>query len=347
MTRLKPVSFLTVMVFALSMWSGPAATHEAPTDEMAAAAKAFIAGLAPRAGDASFEFTDEERFDWHYTPRYRDGIKIGDLIDRQREDLKTLMRSTLSSRGILKVRDIMALEAILAGIEGSSLSFRDPEKYFVSVFGTPGEFPWGWRFEGHHLSINVTVPAAGEVSVTPTFLGTNPMRVPSGEHKGKFIQYDEFILALRLMRSLKPEQKAKAKIGDRSLGNIVAGPGRGDALDTPEGLPVTELDASQRILLLQLINTYVGLARNEIGTPYMKLVEEGWAETRFAWAGPVSETDAFYYRVHGPRLLIEFDNTQGGGNHVHSLWRDPVNDFGRDDLHRHYKDAPVVHGHKP
>ncbi|MGJ3261299.1 MAG: DUF3500 domain-containing protein [Rhodospirillales bacterium] len=345
MTRLKPI--FAALVFACMTWAPPAAAVDAPTGEMATAAKAFLAGLAPRAGDAGFAFTDDERFDWHYTPRSRDGIKIGDLIDRQRDDLKALMRSTLSARGILKVEDIMALEAILAEIEGSSLSFRDPEKYFVSVFGTPGAFPWGWRFEGHHLSINVTVPAAGEVSVTPTFLGTNPMRVPSGEHKGKFIQYDEFILALRLMRSMKPEQMAKARIGDRSLGNIVAGPGRGDAFDTPEGLPVSELGRNQSTLLKDLIFAYVGIARNEIGTPYMKLVEEGWAETRFAWAGPVSETDAFYYRIHGPRILIEFDNTQGGGNHVHSLWRDPVNDFGRDDLHRHYKDAPVAHGHKP
>lgn len=346
-TRLKPRSIVIALMLSTLVWTAPAAAQEAPTAEMAAAAKAFLAGLAPRSGDASFAFTDDERFDWHYTPRGRDGMKIGDMIRRQRDDAKTLMRSTLSARGILKAEAIMALEAILAEIEGSSLSYRDPEKYFISVFGTPDAFPWGWRLEGHHLSINVTVAAKGEVSVTPTFLGTNPMRVPSGEHKGKFIQYDEFILAVRLMRSMKPEQKAKAVIGERALGNIVAGPGRGDALDQREGMPVTELDESQQLLLLQLIDAYVGNARGEIGAPYMKLIEDGWAETKFAWAGPVSEVEPFYYRIHGPRILIEFDNTQGGGNHVHSLWRDPVNDFGRDDLHRHYKGAPVVHGHRP
>ena len=347
MTHRKPKSILLALMLAATVTTLPAAAQQAPTDEMAAAAKAFLGGLAPRAGDAAFAFTDDERFDWHYTPRRREGMKIGDMIQRQRNDAKTLMRSTLSARGILKAEAIMALEAILAEIEGSSLSYRDPEKYFISVFGTPGAYPWGWRLEGHHLSVNVTVTAKGEVSVTPTFLGTNPMRVPSGDHKGKFIQYDEFVLALRLMRSMKPEQNDKALIGERALGNIVTGPGRGDALDKPEGLPVRELDASQRLLLLQLINAYVGIARNEIGTPYMKLIEDGFGDTRFAWAGPVSEVEPFYYRIHGPRILIEFDNTQGGGNHVHSLWRDPLNDFGRDDLHRHYKDAPVTHGHRP
>ncbi|MBO6949127.1 MAG: DUF3500 domain-containing protein [Rhodospirillales bacterium] len=347
MTCRKPLSMLIALTLAAAVWTAPVDAHEAPTDEMAAAAKAFLDGLAPRTGDASFKFTDDERFDWHYTPRHRDGMKIGDMIQRQRDDTKALMRSTLSARGILKAEAIMALEGILAEIEGSSLSYRDPEKYFVSVFGTPGAYPWGWRLEGHHLSINVTVAAKGEVSVTPTFLGTNPMRVPSGDHKGKFIQYDEFILAIRLMRSMNPEQRQKAVIGEGALGNIVSGPGRGDALDKPEGLAVSELDASQRLLLLQLINAYVGIARNEIGTPYMKLIEDGFAETRFAWAGPVSEVEPFYYRIHGPRILVEFDNTQGGGNHVHSLWRDPKNDFGRDDLHRHYKDAPVSHGHRP
>ena len=96
---------------------------------------------------------------------------------------------------------------------------------------------------------------------------------------------------------------------------------------------------------MELITAYVGLARDEIGQPYMSLVEKGLADTRFAWAGPTSGGEPFYYRIHGPRILIEFDDTQNGGNHIHSLWRDPMNDFGRDDLARHYKGAPAQHGH--
>ena len=322
-----------------------AARADAFDAAMAEAANAWLVEMGTKREKGMFAFTDDERFDWHFTPRFREGVVLRDMTAAQRAATKTLMRSTLSSPGILKEEAIMALEGILAEIEGSSLSYRDPEKYFISIFGAPGTYPWGWRLEGHHLSINVA--AAGEVSVTPTFLGTNPARVPSGPRKGLQVQYDEYILALRLARSLNDAQRGQALLGDRSLGETVAGPGRGDALAKPEGLPVASMAAAQQKLLTQLIAAYVGIARDEIGRPYMDLVRAGWAETRFAWAGPMAEGEAFYYRIHGPRILIEFDNSQGGGNHIHSLWRDPANDFGRDDLHRHYKGAPEAHGHKP
>jgi len=339
--------FLAVLLCTSALSLGAAHAQQKFAAEMAVAANEFLRALGPAADKARFAFTDDERYDWHFTPRRRDGVAIRDMNDTQRRALKSLMRTTLSSPGILKAEATMALEAVLAEIEGSSLSYRDPENYLISVFGTPGRFPWGWRLEGHHLSINVTASAESDVSVTPAFMGTNPARIPSGPRTGQRVQYDEFIVALRLARSLSPEQKVKALIGDRSLGSLVAGPGRGDALDKKQGLAVSEMTHGQRVLLTQLISAYVGIARDRIGLPYMKRVEAGMNETTFAWAGPVSEVEPFYYRVHGPRILIEFDNSQGGGNHIHSLWRDPENDFGRDDLHRHYKDAPLAHGHRP
>jgi len=178
-------------------------------------------------------------------------------------------------------------------------------------------------------------------------MGTNPARIPSGPREGARLQYDEFILGIRIARNLSAEQMMKAMLQDRSLGNIVTGPGRGDAFASRQGLPVSEMTDTQRGLLTQLIAAYVGMARNEIGWPYMKLVHAGLNETTFAWAGGISETEPFYYRIHGPRILIEFDNTQNDANHIHAVWRDPANDFGQDALHRHYGDAPVTHGHKP
>ena len=314
---------------------------------MAGAARAFLAALAGKAGDASFAFTDDERFDWHYTPGSRRGALFRDMTDAQRNAFRGLMRSTLSEPGVTKAEAVMALEAVLAEVEGSSLSYRDPEKYYVSVFGVPGTYPWGWRLEGHHLSLNVTVAQAGEISVTPVFIGTNPARIPIGPRTGERVQEDEYVLALKLAQSLNDKQREAVLLDDSSLGNVVAGPGRGDALDKPQGLPVAALSGQQQVILTNLISAYVGLARDEIGRPYMDLVRRGWADTRFAWAGPMAEGRAFYYRIHGPRILIEFDNSQGGGNHIHSLWRDPANDFGRDDLHRHYKNAPEAHGHRP
>ncbi len=319
------------------------------TDDMAEAARGWLDAMDDKADEGHFEFTDQERFNWHYTPRSRDGIVLREMTETQRDALKELMRTTMSSPGILKAQAIMALEGVLAGIEGSPLSYRDPEKYFVSVFGEPGQHPWGWRLEGHHLSINVTVPSAetADVSVTPTFMGSNPARVPAGPREGARAQHDEFILGLRISRNLSAEQMMKAKLQDRSLGNIVAGPGRGDTLKTRQGLPVPEMTETQRGLLTQLIAAYVGMAQDDIGWPYMKLVHEGLNETSFAWAGGTSETEPFYYRIHGPRILIEFDNTQNNANHIHAVWRDPANDFGQDTLLRHYGDASVTHKHKP
>lgn len=317
-----------------------------PAAEIARAAEGWLDRLdRVQTGAARFAFDSAERKDWHYTPRRRPGLPLRDMTPEQREAARGMLQAVLSERGVLKVEAIMALEAVLRRIEGSSRSFRDPENYAFAVFGRPGEAPWGWRVEGHHLSINVTLSPGGEVSVTPAFTGSNPARIPEGEYEGKRIQEDEYFLALELAQSLSEEQRAAAVLAESSLGNIVAGPGRAEALEKPEGIPFAELTADQQELLLRLVETYVGLARDAIGRPYMALVRDGLDETRFAWAGGMEEGAAFYYRVHGPRVLIEFDNTQNNANHIHSLWRDPVNDFGRDDLGEHYRDADAEHGH--
>lgn len=327
---------------------GTPSVRAAPVDAaIAAAARAWQQAMGDKASAGAFAFTEDERFDWAYTPGYRKGVPIRDMTPAQRAAAAALMRSTLSVPGVAKAEAIMALEAVLAEVEGSSLDYRDPEKYFISVFGAPGRHPWGWRLEGHHLSVNVTVAAPGAVSLTPVFLGSNPAEIPGGPRKGERVQRDEYALALRLAESLDAGQRDRVLLRDRSLGNVVAGPGRGDRLKTPQGLPVASLTADQQVILMQLVAAYVGLARDEIGRPYMDLVRAGWADTRLAWAGPMAEGRAFYYRIHGPRLLIEFDNSQNAANHIHSLWRDPANDFGRDDLHRHYKGAPEAHGHRP
>lgn len=325
----------------------PPARAETVETGMAAAARAWQQAMGDKAPSATFAFTEDERFDWAYTPGYRKGVPIRDMTPPQRAAAAALMSSTLSAPGVAKAEAIMALEAVLAEVEGSSLDYRDPEKYFISVFGVPGRHPWGWRLEGHHLSVNVTVAAPGAVSLTPVFLGSNPAEIPGGPRKGERVQRDEYVLALRLARSLTEAQRDRALLKGRALGNVVAGPGRGDALAVREGLPADALSPPQQVLLADLIRTYVGLARDKIGRPYMDLVRAGWADTRIAWAGPMAEGRAFYYRIHGPRLLIEFDNSQNAANHIHSLWRDPANDFGRDDLHRHYKGAPEAHGHRP
>lgn len=311
------------------------------SDEIADAARAWLT-VTER---TPFSFSDDERRNWHFTPRSRKGLMIGDMTEVQKQATTRLMRATLSSGGMLKVRDIMRLEAVLAEIEGSSLSYRDPEGYFVSIFGTPGTYPWGWRLEGHHLSINATISTADDISLTPMFTGTNPARPPAGAVVSRPVQYDEMILAARLIRSLKPEQSAAAKL-DGSPGNIIASPGRGNVLDKSVGVPGASLNRAQRRLLRDLISAYVGVARDDIGKTYMSLIDKGMAETAFAWAGEASEQAALYYRITGPRILIEFDNTRGG-NHIHAIWRDPLDDFGRDALKEHYANSAHSHNDWP
>ncbi len=309
---------------------------------MAAAALKWLETAGSAGEDARFEFGDRERRDWHFVPRSREGLMIGDMTKAQRDATTDLMRATLSAPGVLKAQDIMRLEAVLAEIEGSSLSYRNPEGYYVSIFGDPKVHPWGWRLEGHHLSINVTAATPGDTFVTPLFTGTNPAIPPPDGQITKPIQQDEMTLAFRLIESLTAGQATAAKLG-RSPRNIITEPGDGDAIDRRTGVKGSDLTGDQLALLRQLISAYVGMASDRIGRTYMQLVDEGMAETAFAWAGEASTRAAFYYRIHGPRILIEFDNTRGG-NHIHAVWRDPLNDFGRDVLRQHYADSP--HSHK-
>jgi len=309
---------------------------------MATAALKWLEVAGPAGKDARFAFGDGERRDWHFTPRSREGLMIGDMTQAQKDATTALMRATLSAPGVLKAQDIMRLEAVLAEIEGSSLRYRNPEGYYVSVFGDPNRHPWGWRLEGHHLSINVTAATPDNTFVTPLFTGTNPAIPPPGGPSTKPIQQDEMTLAFRLINSLTADQAAAAKLS-RSPRNVITEPGDGDAINRRTGVTGNDLTGDQKALLRQLISVYVGMASDRIGRAYMQLVDEGMAETAFAWAGEASERAAFYYRIHGPRILIEFDNTRGG-NHIHAVWRDPLNDFGRDALRQHYADSP--HSHK-
>lgn len=324
----------------------PAASHAETADRtIAAAALKWLEAAGSAGEDARFEFGDRERRDWHFVPRSREGLMIGDMTPAQKDATTDLMRATLSAPGVLKAQDIMRLEAVLADIEGSSLSYRNPEGYYVSIFGDPNRHPWGWRLEGHHLSINVTAATPGDIFVTPLFTGTNPAVPPPGGQIKKPIQQEEMTLAFRLIKSLTADQAAAAKLGN-SPRNIVTEPGDGDAIDRRSGVMGSDLTDEQKALLRQLISAYVGMASDSIGRKYMRLVDEGMAETAFAWAGEASERAAFYYRIHGPRILIEFDNTRGG-NHIHAVWRDPLNDFGRDALRRHYADSPHSHKDRP
>ncbi len=306
---------------------------------MEQAATGWLAGLtAAQQRQVLWPFESAERGDWHYAPRQRNGLPLDAMDTSQRAAAHGLLETALSARGDAKARAIMALETVLREIEQGRGPRRDPLNYAFTVFGRPGTFPWGWRIEGHHLIINVTVAGPDAVRVTPTFWGSNPAKIPHGPEAGHRVMGREYHLGLELARSLTQEQRRVAVIGDRSLGNIVTERGRAQELRVPTGLPFATLSEGQRDLLMAIVAEHVGNATDAVGLPYLaKVRQDGFDALRLAWAGEMVEGEAFYYRLHHPRLLIELDCTQNNANHIHSVWRDPTADWGRDVLGDHYR----------
>jgi hypothetical protein len=320
---------------------------EAARAAMAAAALAFL-GALPAEGRARavFPFGDRERLNWHYVPRSREGVPFKAMPAPARTAAHELMKVSLSAVGYGKAVGVIQLEEVLRRLETFGFS-RDPENYAFTVFGTPGAAgPWGWRVEGHHLSLNFTLVPGRPVAVTPAFLGANPAEVPSGPRKGLRVLAAEQDLGRALVRSLTDGQRTRTVIAAQSLGDIVTGPGRADSLATPAGLPLADMTGEQRSLAVQLIEAYARNLRSELAEHELgRMREAGLERVHFAWAGPLDPGRAHYYRLHGPTLLVEFDNTQNNANHIHSVWHDPRRDFGQDLLRAHYERGHRHHHH--
>lgn len=318
-----------------------------PSQRMASAATAFLGLL----GDdlrksAVFELDSKVRTDWHYIPRERSGVHLGQLSGPQLTAVHALLQSALSSRGYLKTTGIMQLEDILREIEmarGSDGKARNPGNYVVAIFGDPDrDSVWGWKFEGHHISLNFTAgtgPAREEpVSATPSFLGSNPARVPSGPHAGWRVLGAEEDLGRELFLSLTEGQRKESLLSETAPADVVLSPGREHDLLEARGVIFSSLDARQQEMLVRLIHEYVDNLQHDMAHEQMERIEkQGLATVRFAWAGSAEEGKGHYYRIHGPAFVIELDNTQNDANHVHACWHDLERDFGVDLLKAHYE----------
>jgi Protein of unknown function (DUF3500) len=306
---------------------------------LAAAATGFLAAL-PAEGRrrAVFPFEDHERFNWGYVPRRRQGVPFKDMPAPARAAAHDLLKAGLSAAGYGKATGVIRLEGVLRQLETFGALSRDPENYAVTVFGAPGAAaPWGFRVEGHHLSLNFTLAPGRPVATTPSFLGANPATVPSGTLKGLRTLGHEEDLGRALARSMDASQRQRMLIGTSSLGDIVSGPGRGESLKVPVGIPLGDLSGGQRDAAVHLLQEYVRNMRAEVAEEELRQVQAaGLERIHFAWAGPLEPGHAHYYRLHGPTVLIEYDNTQNDANHIHSVWHDLRNDFGADILRAHY-----------
>jgi hypothetical protein len=332
-----------LLVFAfLAFLSGAAAGHELspPDPALTRAARKFVATLRPELRKACLLPADSsDRLVWSYVPGRRKGVALKDMNDTERRAAQAMLRAALSARGYEKTEGVRELEAILREIERAD--HRDPDLYYVTVFGAPSDqTPWGWRFEGHHVSLNFSSDTGVLVSSTPAFFGANPARVPSGPRAGWRLLPGEEDLARELLASLDPAQRGRAVIATDAPADIILGPGRKSVPD-PAGLTHAEMSAPQRDILMRLIGEYLGDLRADVaGREREKIERAGFDRIRFAWAGGARAGEGHYYRVQGPTFLIEYDNTQNGANHVHSVFRDLDGDFGGDLLRRHYAESP-------
>ena len=316
------------------------ADEKSVASENATAAGKFLDLLdAGQKAKAALPFTSDQRENFRYTPRDRAGLQLKEMTDAQREAAMALLDAALSEKGKLKVTQIMTLEAILADLEKNP-TYRDTGKYFVAIFGTPGdEKGWGWRFEGHHLSVNITLAGGQEIAVTPSFLGSNPAEVRQGEHKGMRVLAAEEDLARALVTTLLAADKSAVVFSEKPPSEIITGENREVTALDPVGIPAAEMTEAQQTALLELISEYTGRFRPEIAADDMaKIKKAGIREIRFGWAGGTKPGDAYYYRIQGPTFIMEAANVQNNANHVHATWRDFKGDFGRDILREHYHD---------
>lgn len=326
------------LTLALSLLLAPLHAHDA-TVEMAAAANNFLSALTPeQKAKATFDFTNKERTDWHFIPRERAGLQIKEMTQEQRLLAQALLATGLSNRGYAKAVSIMSLEAVLAEMEKAKPgNVRDPERYFVSVFGTPGSAaPWGWRVEGHHLSLNFTAAGDAAPAMTPSFFGTNPGEVRTGPRTHTRVLAAEEELGRKLIKALTDEQRIEAVISAEAPKDILAMPGRNDV--KPQGVAQSKLTPEQNAILVKLIKEYLFRCRPDVAAEdFAKIEKAGPDKLYFAWAGGFDRGQPHYYRVQGGNFVLEYDNTQNEANHVHSVWRDFDHDFGADLLGAHYK----------
>ena len=318
---------------------------------MADAANRFLAGLsAEQRQQASFPYDSDERTRWNFIPTSmfpRKGVAIKDMNEAQRKLALDLLRSGLSERGFMTASAIMAHETILKALEeaaGASRIPRDPELYFFSVFGTPSaKGAWGWRAEGHHVSLHFDVADGIRVESTPTFFGANPAEVPSGPKQGLRILGAEEDGGRALLNALDDTQRTTAVVTAVAPNEIVTG--NKVTIDplSPVGLQASQMTPKQRELLMQLIEVYTSKMSADMAAERMGRLRAAGVETiAFAWAGATDPGPGKkrYYRIQGPTFLVEFDNTQNDANHIHSVWRDFNGDFGRDLLREHVAGTP-------
>lgn len=365
MTRVRSSRALLLAVFSLA---AATAYQSANTESlMADAANRLLESLnrMQRMGTV-FPVDAPERTNWHYFPEtgftdeygyVRNGITFKDMDPKQRHLAYGLLSTGLGRAGFLKTMKVMALEEVVRVIEDDHTGYRDTERFHFTVFGTPSmSGDWGWRVEGHHVSLHFLIRGGKLVATSPTFLGANPHEVPQGPHKGMTALQREEDLARALMLSLEPAARKRAIFDSQAPYDIVTMADKRARIDgDPQGIPASALSQEQYTDLLDLIAEYANTMPPEIAASRMKAARDTPRDQLFfGWAGSIERPPAKpieiggkttdnrhvagnYYRIQSPTFLVEYANTQNQSNHSHAVWRDFEGDFGRDVLAAHFR----------
>jgi hypothetical protein len=303
------------------------------------------------------DFNDTSRLKWNNLPvglRARVGTSIGNMNDDQRKLLHRILSVSLSSQGYLKATSIMHLDDLLNRYSDSLFYKKEisdttygflksllwsHRNFYFAFFGKPTNSIWGYKLEGHHLSINFTF-VNDKISVTPYFMGTDPAEYPISEYAGWRVLGQEEDLGIKLIHLLTPAQQKKATMSSEVPKDIITAAESGKRLINYWGIPGTEMDSTQKVILQFIIREFVfNLEYDKAVIEYAKIIKAGIDKIYFGWIGEYDETKPHYYVLNGPTFLIEFDNNGGprnSANHIHSIWREKGNEYGEDVLKKHY-----------
>ena len=302
---------------------------------MVTAAQNFLAGLPDDLrAKAALPYDHDMRLVWHYYPTVawqRSGVMLKELTPEQKALFRAMLRSGTSERGYETAANLMELEAILREIENTPFArvFRDPERFFLTIFGEPSlTGRWYWKIEGHHFILSYMIDKGRIVSSTPFVVGANPGRVPSGPQRGLRILPGQEDLGRQLFTSLGPVARAKAQFASEPPFDVLTNADLRAKRLPFVGISHAELDAGQQAVLQAILEVYTGLQPTEVSDKLLAdIAAAGMDQVHFAWAGSGEPGKPHYYQVHGPSFIVEFCNGQNGGNHIHVAWRDYANDF--------------------
>jgi hypothetical protein len=347
--------FLLVSCIFILLQSKAQSEYLAEIKEYATQLHASLSKFQKQAG--LLNFTDTSRLKWNNLPvglRARAGISIGNMNNDQRRLVHRILSASLSSQGYLKATGIMHLDELINGFYDSlhaQKAFNDetysfikklnwsPKNYYFAFFGSPSDSKWGYKLEGHHLSVNFTF-AGDKISVTPFFIGTDPAEYLVSEYAGWRVLNQEEDLGIRLISSLTEAQKKKAIQAIDVPGDIITSAESGKRLVDNWGIKSSELDKKQQAILQSMIREFVFNMEYEKATlEYDKIQKAGLDNIYFGWIGALDEKQGHYYVINGPTFLIEFDNYGGprkSANHIHAIWREKGNEYGEDVLKKHY-----------